>query len=1384
MPADINTYAIDINFQLNTTAATAGLKSVQNYAQQVEDQIRKVGALLGVQLRVMAADFNTGLSAILNTTKSLSAEWKRLMPDFTETSRLFKDNVGQQLQFNKEFEKTQAGWEKIRDVRKEIANLDDGAADAGKTALQQAADQTKAQIASKTGTVQLSALSSVLGAKVGEVGAAWGRTSGSIAGAAVKLAGFFFGVQAVVGAFRALMDEETLFNTVNYRWYGSQRDILTSVNDTTIAYGLLRGKAKEAFVALLPLYRISAANVADLAQKVTKFNQATGVSINATADWTRHLTFLGIAQRDVERTMAHVIGAQQASGMTSQQVGDLLQWQTQNAGQLRFAFGKLAPDVEKMQAEFVALGQAVSGPTGATAWKDFTAIMATNQDAMTSATTVSGGLTDQFQSMAPITRQFAGAAAGVSRMLNLLGPAARDSSGAIDVFSNQARKAILGLGQQYGMSETQAANFYSTAEDLIEQYMKETGQATRTEQTFSDAFAWKYKVMADEIKKAADLNKAYNESSQGLADTWTKVCSTFRSGWQNLLIAAAPVLDLLLLGLLKLGELFGWAMSKIADGVKIVTEWGSAVKTALGFTTDTTTAVRNTTTAATNWLDSIGKVSMAIGVLAATILGLIFVVKGLKLLGGAIFNLRRIMNTLKPGPIITLSIAMLAFGAAVLMVSYGIAMLAKQPIGGLIVAFLGIALVFGILAVALYFLTPILAPFAVALILVGVAALLVAAAVWILAKAFEIVIGVVMQLYNEVGGVKLIGMGLAMVVFGVLVIAAAVLIGIGGALLALASVALAAGLYALSWAIWFISDDDIAKLGRLGKALQAFGAAAASLRGLASGVSVVNQQLEGVKSLLKTSAEQFTVSSDKIAASASVASFGLLKLRLALTWLSTAGLGDFGKDLSRMADGVSRLGSPAIGVAAKNLTAIRIALEQYDIVKMWLVSRGLALIGETLQKLSQQNKIIIDLGSPAAMRTMSESWRDVGKLAADSGEATKTSLQTITVSWQAAEKPISQAATTITAGTRSVASALSATSKEAQNLSTITTKTIGELATLGGRVTTYLNDLGTAARGTVAASRQVADAVTGVTTTIGSQDPVPVLRARLLACVTELNTFATQAKQVLQNIGNISATETARTDALLKGLTPQLEALKLLADKSAALSAQAAAALADVTAFSTKLATSGMQAQESIAKLVATIGNLGGSIVAVGSQAQEAVTKLIVTMSSLSGGPFNALKTYLEQCLGELRSFVTQAQQLQQQAIATATTGARSLNAQLETSFAQLNNIRRVAEQQGLSTQTVAELAKRDTKPVVAEGMAHAEVGRSRESEAAQLDMVRELKSHTDLLTRLIAVISKPAVTASEGESLEEIKKLLADHLPGMANPGSRLASQSAGWPI
>jgi hypothetical protein len=856
MADDINSYALNLAFNVQTKPAIAGFGDVLDAITNIRNGIEKVGQILSDKVTKTLTTIQDQFEQISISTEKISDTTTQLNTDFTKASKTISLTSKNYHTITTELEK-QLKQQKLLNQVVKSRNIDSDALidsitqqvdtgeeinavwhDIGKSSNAVSAQggkhvTTGNQVAAAWTNVNnaiggAAGQSSLLGAAGNQVAAAWTSTKKAIVDTVAGFASMLIGIEAFKVGFTGFVDSQNRFNTLNYRIYGTQSDILRQVGKTTTANKLM---FKESMIGYTELAAIVRTNKDDLSKMVATnamYSNMLGVNQKDLAAWQRAMMGVGLTSKEADSLLLRQSESMKRLGLSAQQVAGILGDQANKAARLNMLWGKEGTSaINEMQTNMAGLGNALNLPANQVSdmQKSLNEIFTdpyassyfvgmgkvseeaaariakldiTQQKAATDMARATDGLNKQVNQLAETYKKTGGRGVAYTVMLDAFKEATHMSGEAADGFI----RAQMRINETLKAGDKPINVFTASSGDLV--------KALKLVKDAEDA-------AAEQLTGDAKRNYLYGSSINSLSKTFEVLWGKMQAAWQDIFIAIEPTMRWFLDSVLTpIIENVAWFMSVLSGTVP-------PAKAAAGAIDELNKAAKPAVTGL-GWLGNIlstiwshcGPLEKGLTLVAAGIGAIFLAFAGAAAVIGLWYVFMRVTNAPK---LFAIAAAALSVGAGILAIAYAIKMLADLDYGKLWSAVGALAVVFGILALAVLGMSTgvgALAAVALAAVLVVIAgaAMLAAGAAYVLSLAFEKATDSLLRI-SEISGADLLLLGGALIIFGGELIVAAITIGIGGAAMLAASIALGLGMGGLSVAMFLLSDSAVAKMKTL-----------------------------------------------------------------------------------------------------------------------------------------------------------------------------------------------------------------------------------------------------------------------------------------------------------------------------------------------------------------------------------------------------------------------------------------------------------------------------------------------------------------------------------------------------------------------------------------
>jgi hypothetical protein len=844
MADDMNSYALNLAFQLSAAPAIASLNDILTSFEGIQSEIKKISDSISGTITSSLATIQEQVAKVSSSSTNLSKNFLQYETSLAgiekhheEIDRLNTKAAKFNLKSFLDFDKTRKWFTQfLKENRllsvetKTQAKQQEQITSAIKNNLTYSRSISN-QSENQTPIVESVAAAwcsvnnamhgvidgGVMQSATGErVAAAWHGVSQGIVGAIVGFAEMLIGIQALKVAFSGFIDEEIRFSTANYRLYGSQGDIIKQVNKTTVAYGLMRKQVLEAYVALGGVVRAYRGELEGLVVTNVQFSLILGTNQKDLGLWQMAMRGVGFGVRESESILIRYALIMRNLGMSAAQLSKILNSQAQSAVSMVSVYGT---EGTKDLNEFINLITAMGNKAKMS--EEQTTAMAEGmrnafndvniQPIIASMSELSDIELDSIdKELQAAAKQRSGFNAAVKSMYAIYGDGSKISAFQTAAFTKQAAL----YGQSYDAMVGHLKIFAKTSTESGNAYIKTNDDIIKSNKKLRDSIL----NGADEGAKKALLLK---ESMDSLARHFEASLGEMSSALSDLMVALKPAMvffiDYIIYPII-------WAIKKLVQLITL--DFASAFSTASNAVDKTVESLKPVL----SWSQIIGgaltSLIIAAGIFSAFWFGFTPMLGLWQAFWAAVSSVK----------LLSLAIAAIAVGGAFLLVANAFKILADlgwSIVGPLVAT----VVVIGLLTYALPPLTAALVTLGtvgwagiVAMLALSVAFTIVAFAVLVLSWAFNNITESLVSLYETTGGAwGLIGLGAALIVFGIELGVAAATIGIGSSLLAIACIPLLIAMGALAVAMLVVdgATDTIDKLGD-GR-LQRFGDALVSL---------------------------------------------------------------------------------------------------------------------------------------------------------------------------------------------------------------------------------------------------------------------------------------------------------------------------------------------------------------------------------------------------------------------------------------------------------------------------------------------------------------------------------------------------------------------------
>jgi hypothetical protein len=843
MADDINSYALNLAFQLQAAPAISSLGDILSSITNIQNGLQKVSAILSAPVTKSLTYIQDQVSKISTSSTDISKTATQLETDLTAIQQHYEEIDRLNTNTAKTGLKSFLDLDKIRKWIPQLLKEQKSISDEGKVQAQyqeEIVDAVKANQAAgdqslKQGKAQVDIGNQVAAAWHGGSGAvaqfahqgrdcaessnlvaaAWHGVSKGVKDTVLGFAEMLIGIQAIRSALSLFVEEENKFNTANYRLYGLQKEIIGQVNKLTVQYGLMRRPAMEAMTILGASIRTTDEELGKLVNTNVQFSKILGVAQKDLADWQRAMRSLGI--RDAEAILLRYATAMRRLGMSAEQLNRILNQQAKSAATMKSMFGSEGTtELNGYNVSLTAFANKMGMSTEQVAQlSDGLGKLWADPDALARIKGMGHAIEEAYDTMAPAEQAKADLRAYVKVSAETFSAIQDHTMRQIAI---RQRAAALGMDEQALMAMISLQTFEDSAGktvDLLRKSSKEMSDFIAAESAYA-----RDKAFAEALKAGEGQEFLYREATQSISDSFTKMWGKIESAWSNLAIAVAPAIIWLMDNVLSpLIDALSWVFNLLSGSLTPAVDQATA---AVG-------KMSEKVEPAVGFFDRMWQVLKGLGggilVLAGGVIALGVAFIGLRI-GIALW--RAFMEATSAPKLLALAIAAVAVGAGFLMIAAAFVRMAQlgwSIIGPLVAVVVVIgALTAALMALGTFGWLGVAASIALAAAFLGLgfSALMVS---W----AFENVVSSISKL-ADIGALSLLGIGLALIAFGAELTLAAVTIGIGATAMTLAVIPLIAAMTGLSMAMFLLSDSAVEKMVRLSDGtMQRFGTALGSL---------------------------------------------------------------------------------------------------------------------------------------------------------------------------------------------------------------------------------------------------------------------------------------------------------------------------------------------------------------------------------------------------------------------------------------------------------------------------------------------------------------------------------------------------------------------------
>lgn len=357
MAVDPNTYALSIALQLDATTAFERLDQFGETVVGIESQIADAGKKAVSQIDATISSLNVNLSGVGERLRDITTGGDQLTAILAEAN-IQVENAGDN------YEQQIKDLKKRIDMTREVYDLTEEMRDWSKEELKRIDDYNE-QFEKLVESVErknrghaeefdwVTAESQVVN-DTGDSLRDNGRQIGTNAGTYRQI---WYTLRKIFDLLLYIDKETENFVTSNYRYYGSQQQILKGIRQMTIEQGLFYGKAMESYQLLADL-RIPEEEILQYTAAVSNANRYLGVGTKTLAQFSRRMKIVGWDAQRTEDAFHKLSSAMRQYGLTSEDVRRIMEDMTLTMSEQIAYFGKDGPEaLLKARTAIAGLGK-------------------------------------------------------------------------------------------------------------------------------------------------------------------------------------------------------------------------------------------------------------------------------------------------------------------------------------------------------------------------------------------------------------------------------------------------------------------------------------------------------------------------------------------------------------------------------------------------------------------------------------------------------------------------------------------------------------------------------------------------------------------------------------------------------------------------------------------------------------------------------------------------------------------------------------------------------------------------------------------------------------------------------------------------------------------
>lgn len=339
MAIDPNIYALQISLSLDSAAAFQTLDTFEESLTSVEQSISDAAVKSLGQLDSMVVKIESSLQGLSSSIKGMGTESDQLavaMAYAGSNVDELGDNVDEQI---KNLVKARDYWEEIRDFNEEISDFAKNELDMTKTYIKSLDSLIKTITKKNSGHEREVDL-------VKSERPLWDsliNAAESFLGSNDKIEKKQRSIWSIMSSMLQTLEYYTKatenFVTTNYRWYGSQSEILQQAALLSAEYGILNDRAIEAYRVLGNL-RVPKEELDKYAESIAMANRFLGVGIEQLGMYAFRMKQVKMDAAGLEDQILFASEAMRKFGLSAEDINRILSNTKLSAAEINFFFGQ------------------------------------------------------------------------------------------------------------------------------------------------------------------------------------------------------------------------------------------------------------------------------------------------------------------------------------------------------------------------------------------------------------------------------------------------------------------------------------------------------------------------------------------------------------------------------------------------------------------------------------------------------------------------------------------------------------------------------------------------------------------------------------------------------------------------------------------------------------------------------------------------------------------------------------------------------------------------------------------------------------------------------------------------------------------------------------